>query len=136
MFKPLTFAMIVLCSTLTAGCSANRTNLVDSGQVDLKVHETEPLTADRVRVVQANDHVLVSGEVYNTLSRAYWPQGHVDIRVAGPDQSLIAERMVGLRVRRSTRHVLKGYFSARFEQRLPAGSTVEVTHHRGGHDDS
>ena len=129
MFKPLAYAMIVLCSAFTAGCSANRVNLVDSGQVDLKVQETKPLTADRVRGVQADDHVRVSGEVYNTLSRAYWPQGHVDIRVAGPDQSLSAERVVGLRVRRTTRHVLKGYFSARFEQKLPAGSTVEVTHH-------
>jgi hypothetical protein len=124
----LTFALLI-----STGCASTRTNLADTGAVDLVVSETEPIKVTHARVLRDESGAMITGKVARVRQRAYWLRGHVDLTITSPDGQLLLEESIRFHRRRLTRHTLEGTFVHRPDFVPPVGTTVRLAHHDGKH---
>lgn len=126
-------ATLLVASFTLIGCASTRTNLDNTGAVDLVVADTEPIKITRAKVLQDKGGVVITGKVAREQQRAYWLRGHVDLRITSPDGQVLLEEPVRFHRRRLTRHTWEGTFVHRIDFTPPPGTTVRLAHHWGDH---
>lgn len=132
--KSLLAAGLVLAVAAGSGCASHVVDLVETGSVSMKIHETARLQVSDARIEQFPEEVAVSGHVRFRGARRGGSAGHVDIEVVSSDGRTIARqeanyypKIISRRGRR------RSYFSCRFPGALPEGATVHLRHHRPVH---
>ena len=133
--QPLVQSAIFCClSILAAGCTAQKTNLAQAGDIKVELIKSSPFEIKRVSVIRNPDHVVVSGLVTREHWRALPLNGHVDLTLVGPTQTNVLQQQARLWQRRATRHMWEGRFTIRLEDTLQRNSTVRLKYHTGDHE--
>ena len=118
---------------ISVGCASTRTNLVDTGKVDLVVADTGPIKVTRAKVLQDESGVVITGKVARESRRAYWLRGHVDLTITNSDGEVLLNEPVRFHRRRLTRHTWEGAFAYRLDFTPPPGAKVRLSHHDERH---
>lgn len=133
--KTATFLVTGLVLLHVSGCSAQRINMIEQGDVSTQIIETHPITVKRVSIYRDPKGITLSGDVIRR-NRSLSPlSGHVDVELIGSDGEVLYEDTLRLRMRRVTvtRRVIKGEFTTHWNFDLPVGSIVRLSHHEGKH---
>ncbi len=133
--NPTSRLMICLALFLAAsGCSSiTRTDLVESGHIQLDIVDTPTTTVQHAYVMQVNNQMVVRGEVGGQRQRATPFYGHVDLSILGPDDMVLRMEQASIMLRRRTRHVYVGNFGYRFDLIPAVGSKVRIAYHEEEH---
>lgn len=133
---------LVIISSLavvTAACATNRTDLAETGAVDVEI-DGGPRSAARDVDVYYDDEdaeTIIRGKVFSTGVYPWYGE-HVDITVISPDGQVIAEERPGLvwgtrSLKSLRRRTGVGRFTVRLPQAVPSGTVVQVVYHGISH---
>ena len=140
-------AIVCILGFTVASCASSRTNLTDTGAVDVKIDDAPASPVQHVNVYldTDDDETVIRGKVLYT-GAPFYPRydKHVHVTVTSPDGQVIAEEQpqiiwqTGPRRKRgsptaSTRRTGSGRFTVRLPEAVPFGTVVEVMYHDGPH---
>lgn len=113
--KAATVLFAGLVIFLVSGCSTQRINMVEQGEVSVQLVETSPITVRGVSIVRDTKGVILSGYVTRQYNSKSPIRGHIDIDLIGPDDKVFYGDILRLRTRRVTvtRRVFRGEFTAK-----------------------
>ena len=145
--QKLAAALVCISAFTVASCASSRTNLTDTGAVDVKIDDGPASPVQHVNVYLDTDdnETVIRGKVFHTGAPFYPPYDqHVHVTVTLPDGQVIAEErpqiiwQTGPRRKRgtptvSTRRTGSGRFTVCLPEVVPFGTVVEVVHHDSPH---
>jgi hypothetical protein len=138
---------LVIVSSLavaTAACATNRTDLTETGSVDVQI-DGGPRSAVRYVNVYFDDQggeTVIRGKVSDT---GFYPRyvKHVHVKVVSPDNKVILEERPRLIWQKGPRKrgiqtgsTGSGRFTVRLPQAVPSGTVVQVVYHDTFHPDA
>jgi hypothetical protein len=140
-------AIVCILGFTVASCASTRTNLTDTGAVDVKIDDAPASPVQHVKVYldTDDDETVIRGKVFHSDAPFYPRYGqHVHVTVTSPDGQVIAEErpqiiwQTGPRGKRgsptaSTRRTGSGRFTVRLPEVVPFGTVVEVVYHDSPH---
>jgi len=130
-YKCLLRSVMVTLTVITAGCVANREDLVKSGHVTLQKHRTGKVYIAWCDAYEDGNELLMTGVLRRHDTVGLPIKAQVDVAVISPDGKVIEEgRSSGIYVPIRIRMVgrcqsFKG-FNVRFSDVPPRGSSIRV----------
>ncbi len=130
-------AIVCILGFTVASCASSRTNLTDTGAVDVKIDDgpRSPVKYVDVYLDTDDDETVIRGKVYGTGVPFYPRYGkHVHVTVISPDGQVIAEKSPRMfwRTRLKFRSAT-GTFTVRLPEPVPTGTVVDVVYHDAFH---
>lgn len=126
-------ALVCILAFTVASCASSRTNLTDTGAVDVKIDDgpSSPVKYVNVYIDTDDNEIVIRGKVYGTGTPYYPRYGkHVHVKVISPDGRVIAEESP--RITWQTRSKFRsatGHFTVQLPKPVPNGTVVDVVFH-------
>jgi hypothetical protein len=129
--------IVCILGFTVASCASSRTNLADTGAVDVKIDDGPRSPVKYVDVYLDTDdaETVIRGKLYGTGVPFYPRYGkHVHVTVISPDGQVIAEDSPRMFWRtRSKFRSATGTFTVRLPEPVPTGTVVDVVYHDAFH---
>jgi hypothetical protein len=113
--------LLLVGLALVPACAAE-TDLVGSGRVNLDLERSRLTRVHSARIYEEGGDTVISGTIRRTRATVGELLGHVDVRITGPDGSLIERLHIEPRRPRDD----DPEFRLELPIRLPPGSTVSL----------
>ena len=117
------------CSSLNLGNNLAQDNTVKVESID----QNKGVYVNSVSVYEKNNKLAVYGSLRKTLDNQSRFKGHVDINILGPDDEILASKMVRTQPMHPHHNVRTVRFTALLDIVPPPGSVVQVAAHKGIH---
>jgi len=128
-YKCLLRSVMVTLTVITAGCVANREDLVKSGHVTLQKHRTGKVYIAWCNAYEDGNELLMTGVLRRHDTVGLPIKAQVDVAVISPDGKVIDEgRSSGIYVPRRMVGRCQSFkrFNVRFSDVPPQGSSIRV----------
>lgn len=122
-------AVLAGAMSLSSAACAGQPTAAGGGDLAVQTSATSHFEITRVRVQQDADAMSISGDIANQLPLRGMIPGRVEVRVIGPDGTILATDSTDP-VRRS-RQARSAHFYIRLPVAAPAGSRLEIAHKIG-----
>ena len=138
--KAVTATLLFLVLVVISGCTANRTDLVKNGVLNIEQQATGKVYIAWSDAYKEEDGFVITGVLRRRDHVGSPIKTHVDVTIVSPDGTVLDEgRSSGIYV--SRRITGRGYQSfERFKIRIPnvpaKGSLIRLVSHSGKHDDA
>ncbi len=131
--KSLLIVMLCVSTAFVNGCATTRVDLVKEGSVTIIPLQTAKTRVPSAHVYRGNGDITISGNIAFRPPYRGNRQGHVDITILNPDDSILMKTTAPTRHRHRQRidNRPSSYF-ARIPVVPSEGSKVQVVYHPGG----